>query len=111
MNTYQLERVVIKWLNTHYGNLTPKTTKKYSDSIFYVDLDNKVIMEYEEIKKDVWINYYQIWLRIESIFGLNYRDAQSIIKIWLKKTYNLVNVTSPIFFTFESFCWDKLTNK
>ena len=91
MNKHHLERVVVKWLNQHFGNLTPKTTKKYSDSIFYVDLDNKVIMEYDE-KNDVWINYYQIWLKIESIFGLNYADGQYIIKIWLKKTYNIESI-------------------
>lgn len=98
-NNNQMEKVVIKWLNQHYGKLTSKTTKKYLDSIFYVDLDNKVMMEYEQTNGNVWVYYYQIWLKLGSIFGLNYGDAQSIIKVWLKKTYKLENVTSPVFLT------------
>ena len=92
VNKHQLERVVVKWLNKQYGNLTPK---KYKDvnSVFYVNPSNEVMMEYNKGTERVYINYGQIWLKIETLFHLNYSDVQSIIKAWLEEDYKLEGVT------------------
>jgi len=109
VNKNQLERVVVKWLNKQYGNLTPK---KYKDvnSVFYVNPSNEVMMEYNKGTDCVYINYDEIWLKIESLFYLNYIDIESIIKAWLEKDYKLEGVTPK---QSSSWCedgWKRITN-
>jgi hypothetical protein len=89
VNKHQLERIVVKWLDKHFGNLTPKKHKDFPNSVFYVNPSNEVIMEYDKGTERVYINYGQIWLKIESLFHLNYSDVQSIIKVWLEESYKL----------------------
>jgi len=107
VNKEQLDRVVIKWLNKNFGNLTPKTTEKYPNSVFYVKSDNEIMMEYVQENGYVYIHYDNIWSTIESLFHLNSSDVQSIIKVWLEeKPYELVGVTpyvctDPDFFKLE----------
>ena len=94
VNKHQLERVVVKWLNKNLGDLTPKTTKKYPELVFYVNPSNEVMMEYDKEAERVYINYDEIWLKIESLFHLNYDDTKSVIRVWLEeKPYELVGVT------------------
>jgi hypothetical protein len=96
VNKHQLERVVIKWLNKHFGNLTTKKHKDYPKSVFYVNSDNGVMMEYDKEDEYVYIDNDQIWSKIESLFHLNYRDTKSIMKVWLEEAYKLGGVT-PVF--------------
>ena len=93
VNKHQLERVVIKWLNKNFGNLTPKTIKKYRNSVFYVNSSNEVMMEYDKEAERVYINYDEIWLKIESLFHLNYDDTKSVIRVWMEEDYNLEGIT------------------
>jgi len=93
VNSNQLERVVIKWLNKHYGNLTPKKHKDRPNSVFYVNSSNLVMMEYNQENERVYIHYDHIWSKIESLFHLNYRETQSIMKAWLEEAYKLEGVT------------------
>ena len=93
MNKHQLERIVIKWLNQNFGNLTPKTTEKYPKSVFYVNSDNGVMMEHNQKNECVYIHYDHIWSKIESLFHLNYGDAESIMKVWVEEDYKLGGVT------------------
>ena len=92
MNKHQLERVVIKWLNKNFGNLTPKKHKDHPNSVFYLNSNNDVMMEYDEHYEDVYIHNDHIWLNLESLFNLKYDDIQSIIKVWLEETYKLGNL-------------------
>ncbi len=96
VNKDQLDRIVIKWLNTNFGNLTPKTTEKYPNSVYYVNSNNKIMMEYKDKIKEVWIDYYNLWLMAESLFHLEYDDIESIMKVWLEETYKLKWVTPYI---------------
>jgi hypothetical protein len=93
VNKHQLERVVIKWLDKHFGNLTQKRRNGYVNSVFYVNPSNEFMMVYDKKTESVYINDGQIWLKIESLFHLNYRDTQSIIKAWLEEAYKLEGVT------------------
>ena len=93
VNKHQLERVVIKWLNKHLGNLTPKKHKDFPNSVFYVNTDNEVMMGYDKKNNYLWVSDPRIWLMIESLFHLKYDEIYSIIILWLKDTYNLEGVT------------------
>jgi hypothetical protein len=62
----QLIRVVLLYLNNNFGNLTPKTSSKFPNSVFYVNSDNEVMMEYDKENEHVHIHYKHIWLKIES---------------------------------------------
>jgi hypothetical protein len=93
VNKQQLERVVIKWLNKHYGDLIPKKHKDHPESLFYVNINNKVMMEYNQENGRVYIHYDQIWSKIESLFHLNYSETQSIMKVWVEEDYKLGGVT------------------
>jgi hypothetical protein len=93
VNRHQLERVVIKWLNKNFGNLTTKKHKDYPKSVFYVNSDNQVMMKYNQKNGYVYIHNDHIWSKIESLFHLNYDDTQSIMKVWLEEAYKLGGVT------------------
>jgi hypothetical protein len=93
VNKHQLERVVIKWLNKHFGDLILKKHKEHPKSVFYVNSNNDVIMEYDQENGEVLISYDHIWSKIGLLFHLNYRDIQSIMKVWLEETYKLGGVT------------------
>ena len=88
----QLVRVVLLYLNNNFGNLTPKKSFKHPNSVFYVNSDNEVMMEYEYTNGNVLIDRDQIWSKIESLFSLDYGDTRLIVKYWLDKTYNLSGV-------------------
>ena len=93
INRPQLVRVVLLYLNKYFGNLTQKTSTEYPNSVFYVNSDNEVIMEYDKKSKVVWIRYDRIWSKIESLFYLKYDDIQSIMEHWLDEAYKLKGVT------------------
>ena len=77
VNKHQLERVVIKWLNKNFGNLTPKTIKKYRNSVFYVNSSNEIMIEYNKKSERVYIS--EIWTMIESLFHLDDNDIKKIL--------------------------------
>jgi hypothetical protein len=93
INQPQLVNVVKLYLKKSFGNLTPKTNPKYPDSIFYVNSDNKIFMEYDEKKEYLWIDNDLIWSKLESLFYIDYDDIQLIMKDWLEEHYNLKKVT------------------
>ena len=48
VNKDQLYRVVIKWLDKHYGDLIPKKQKYYPNVVFYVNSSNEIMIEYNK---------------------------------------------------------------
>jgi hypothetical protein len=93
VNRPQLVRAVLLYLNKNFGNLTQKTIPKYPDSVFYVNSDNEILMEYIKKNEYVWIHYDKIWSRIKSLFPLNSSEIKSIMKHWLEEAYKLKGVT------------------
>jgi hypothetical protein len=93
VNRPQLVRVVLLYLNMNFGNLTPKKSFKHPNSVFYVNSDNEVMMEYEYTNGNVLIDRDQIWSKIESLFSLDSSETQSIMRVWLAETYDLRRVT------------------
>ena len=86
------DRVVLKWLNKEFGNLTPVVK---DDRTYYVDEDRKPLFIYFQDEENgvVYINYERIWVFFESIFGLKDPQIQEILKVWLEQTYNLRGFT------------------
>ena len=85
----QLVRVVKLYLTKFFGDLTPKTSSKYPDLVFYVNSDNEIFMQYNKKNEYIWISYNKIWLKLELYFPLKYNDIQLIMKDWLEEHYNL----------------------
>jgi len=93
----QLVRVVKLYLTTLFGDLRPRTTKHYPTSVFYVNSDNDVHMQYGEKTGIMWLGYDSIWSKLESLFYLQYEDIRSIIENWIEEHYKLeVTKASPI---------------
>jgi hypothetical protein len=95
------DRVVLKWLNREFGDLTPVVG---DDKTFYVDKDRNPLFMYFQNEKNeyVYINYERIWAFFKSIFGLNDLQIKKIMKVWLDETYNLRGFT-PLAFQSYSF--------
>ena len=109
VNKDQLDRVVIKWLNKYFSNLTPK---KYKDvnSVFYLNSNNEILMEYNKENKYIFIHHKYIWSYLGSLFHLKYDEIQSIIKVWLKETYKLRKLEPAGAGNSITHRWRKLNN-
>ena len=97
VNKEQMFRVVIKWLNMYYGDLTTKTYLNIPGKVFYVDKQSQTVLEYEKDNKyepTVWVDIDLLWSKIADTFHLKYNEIQSILEIWLKETYNLEGITA-----------------
>jgi len=86
------QKLVIKWLNKGFGDLTPVVKEART---YYVDKDRKPLFMYFQDEKNgyVYINYDRIWVFFNSIFGLNTLQTQEILTIWLEEIYNLRGFT------------------
>jgi hypothetical protein len=105
----QLVRVVLLYLNMNFGNLTPKTSSQLPNSVFYVNSDNEIMVEYAKKNKYVWVHYYQIWSKIRSLFSLEFDDTQSIIQHWLERDYNFRNLKPNSYIPVDPSGWKKIT--
>ena len=106
----QLVRVVLLYLNNNFGNLTPKKHKDYPNTVFYVDDNNEVLMDYDKKNGYIFIHYDQIWSKLESLFHLDYYDIESIMKVWLEEDYKLGNLKLGGGYTLASTGWKRITN-
>ena len=116
VNKHQLERVVIKWLNKHFGDLRPVEHNAHPDSVFYVNPKNKVMMEWAKDTShwskygDVWVDSEYIWSKMVSIFHINDTDIQSIMGKWLNNTYGLERITPNSESSFYHSRWRRITD-
>ena len=105
----QLVRVVLLYLNMNFGDLTLKTSINRPNSVYYVNLNDEVMMEYDKKTNSVYIDY-DLWSKIDSLVHINYGEIQSIIKVWLEeKPYELKNVL-PIGYVSGTRGWKKIPN-
>ena len=75
-----------------------KTYDRYPDAIYWVK-GGEVIVEIEN-SAYFWLRY-TIWNRISQMFGLDYDETQSVIKVWLEEHYNLGVLTPEGFMIFS----------
>ena len=88
-------QIVIKWLNSKYGDLTPYETEKYPDYIFFMK-DGEVVFDYDEKNKVIFISYDKIWSYLKNFFGLEYEEIQDLTKEWVEEHYKLRVTTTRI---------------
>jgi hypothetical protein len=84
----QLDRTIIKWLNSEYGNLTPFETEEHPYHIFFMK-DDKVIFFYNKKNGEVYISDDKIWSFLQNFFGLKFEEIQDLTKQWVEKHYKL----------------------
>ena len=82
--TDNLKHKIIKYLNSEYGDLEQFETVIYTRYIFFIK-NGKVIFDYNKINKSVHISNDEIWSFLESFFGLEYREIQSLTKEWVEE--------------------------
>lgn len=105
----QLVRVVLLYLNKFFGDLTTKTSEEFTDSVFFVNSDNEILMEYLKDMNRVFIHYGKIWSKIEKLFSLKFRETQSIMKHWLEEHYNFRDITPTHNTAYDATGWDNIT--
>ena len=86
----QYNRVIDHFISYHLEPHEERTSDDYPDFIFWVK-GGEVIAEIEK-SKYFWIRR-MIWNRISEMFGLDYDETQSVIKVWLEQHYNLGGLT------------------
>ena len=82
------DRLVLKWLNREFGDLTPVVK---DGRTYYVDENRKPLFYYYQDSKNgyVYINYDRIWSLIGNIFGLDDSQTREILTICLEDIYKL----------------------
>jgi hypothetical protein len=104
----QLVKVVKLYLTKNFGDLTPKTSKDYRSSVFYVNSDNKIMMEYSKKTKYFFISHYDIWSKLESYFSIKRNiDIMLIMEDWLREHYDLEGLKLNLI---QKISWDPITN-
>jgi hypothetical protein len=88
----KLDKVALTWLNNNFGDLTPIVE---DEKTYYVNEDRLPLFYYVQDSKNdnVFINYYEIWSFLESMFDMDYQQIQGVIRDWLEETYNLKGIT------------------
>jgi hypothetical protein len=99
----KLDKVALTWLNNTFGDLTPVVKV---DKTYYVNEDRlPLFYHYQDSKNDnVYINDYEIWSFLESMFGMEHQQIQGVIRDWLEETYNLKGMT-PYSIIIKSHIW------
>ena len=82
----QRARLVKDWLNDMFSGAEIKDT--YYGGSYYVK-NKKNIGFHDKNNKEFWFDYNTIWLFLEFVFSLEYRELQSITEDWVEETLNL----------------------
>ena len=90
----ELDKVALTWLNNNFGDLNPVI----GNTTYYVNKDRLPLFYYYQDTKNeyVYINYYEIWSFLESMFGMDYQQIRGVIRDWLEETYNLKGLTPKL---------------
>ena len=93
-NKDQSKEAAIFLLNKRYGNLKEYRTEKYPKYVYYYRPTNKKIIMMLDLKNGhLWGLYDEIGSFLEIFFHYNYGEKQEVIKIWVEKAYNLMEIT------------------
>jgi hypothetical protein len=57
---------------------------------------NNILLIYNRKKREIYVNYDDIWSVLSDNFELEYSEIQKLLKIWLDKTFNLKDVTPSL---------------
>jgi hypothetical protein len=82
----RLYSVAMKWLNNEFGDLKLYDYNKFR--ILFMK-DGEIIFDYDKKNGVVHISYEHIGKYLESLFGMENRQIQEVIKLWVEQYYNL----------------------
>jgi hypothetical protein len=82
----QLNKTIDNFITYQFEPHIEKTSKKYSDSIFWIK-DREIIVNLQK-SGYFWVKV-DIWEAISLTFSLDYDETQEVIRQWLKEHYNL----------------------
>ena len=105
----QIDRVVFKWLNLEYGDLTPYEKEEYLDYIFFMK-DGEVIFDYNKKNGIVLISNDKIWSFLQNFFGLEFEEIQDLTKKWVEEHYKLRVKTTYQWYSNATNRWRNITN-
>ena len=105
----QNENLIIKYLNSEYGDLEVYITNRFPNKIFFFK-DKKMYMEYVKDSKHLWIDYDTIWSDLKDKFGLEGHEIETFIKKWAEETYKLRGITKGVVLSAGEKKWMKLMN-
>jgi hypothetical protein len=105
----QMDRAVLKYLNSEYGDLEPYETDKHPNHIFFMK-DGEVIFNYNKKNGVVIFSYDKIWSFLKSFFGLEYEEIQDLTKEWVEEHYKLGVSTTNGYKQFILTRWRNITN-
>ena len=77
----QRARLVKDWLNNMFSDVEIKNS--------YYFKNGKRVAYQDKKNKEFWFDYNTIWLFLESVFSLEYRELQAITEDWVEETLNL----------------------
>ena len=105
----KINDIIKKWLTNNYGDLEKFETDKYSNYIFYMK-DGIVILDYNLKNGICYINHDEIWLFLQSVFQLEYKEIQVITKEWVEEHYKLGVTTTFSMQKHFSIRWKNIRN-
>jgi hypothetical protein len=82
----KLKHIIIDYLNKEYSGLVRYETNRWKDYIFFMK-DGKTIYEYNKKNGNVYLSYDKIWSFLESFFGLEFKEIQSLTKEWVEEQF------------------------
>ena len=85
----RLMDVVVSWLGSTFGNAVPiEWSGIYPDWKFYTQ-DDEIIFSWSDKDKKVIVHGNQIGYQLMEMFGLEYEQAQGVIRKWLNNYYDI----------------------
>jgi hypothetical protein len=84
----KLERIIVKWLNSEYGDLEPYETNEHPNYIFFIK-NGEVVFDYNKKNGVVIVSFNHIWSFLSSFFGLDNEDIKDLTKDWVEEHYKL----------------------
>jgi hypothetical protein len=104
----RLSNIILQFLNKNFGNLKPKISENHPRSIFYVDSNDEILIEYEN-SRVIFIHEYKICEKLNLWFHINMSETNTILKYWLEQTYNIecLELTRAMVL---SWAWKKVKN-
>ena len=91
----RLDNITKEWLNDNFGDLVPLETERHPNIIFYMK-NGEVVFEYDKKNGYVDIANKEIWLFLQSMFGMEHKQIENLIEEWAGEHYKLRVRTKPI---------------
>jgi len=100
------EKIILKWLDKKFGNLTPVLNNNNSIKSYVDQNGNGIFLYFNHPKIKTMFFNRDYWDIIQNVFNLYDYEITPIIRTWLKETYNIPgfkDISTPSPKTFPYF--------